>query len=118
MPHVIVTGGPGVGQDDSSWLSLPPGLPNRRRIRKGHHRGTSCSISRALPSGSSLIFGLIDVLGLLHEALPLTSIELETILASYPFDATVPGFRRRHSSGANPRQGERDSRIMPNSIPG
>ena len=33
--------------------------------------------------------GLIDTLGMLHEASPLPSIELKTMLASYPFHATV-----------------------------
>jgi hypothetical protein len=49
----------------------------------------STSISLALPSGSFLIRGLLDALGMLHEASPLPSIELETMLASYPFHATV-----------------------------
>jgi predicted ATPase len=44
------------------------------------------------PRTSKWVFfdrGLIDALGMLHEASPLPSIELETMLASYPFHATV-----------------------------
>jgi predicted ATPase len=44
------------------------------------------------PRTSNWVFfdrGLIDALGMLHEASPLPSIELETMLASYPFHATV-----------------------------
>jgi predicted ATPase len=38
----------------------------------------STSISLALPSGSSFDRGLVDALGMLHEASPKPSIELET----------------------------------------
>ena len=44
------------------------------------------------PRASKWVFfdrGLIDALGMLHEASPLSSIELESMLASYPFHATV-----------------------------
>jgi len=113
MPRVIVTGGPGAGKttllaalaamgyatvDDSARAIIA-----ERLARGASRRPDALAFAReilrrdiekylAQPSTSRWVFfdrGLIDALGMLHEASPLPSIELETMLASYPFHATV-----------------------------
>ena len=113
MPHVIVTGGPGAGKttllaelaamgyaivDESARAVIA-----ERLARGASRRPDALSFAREIlrrdiekyrgqPQTSSWVFfdrGLIDALGMLHEASPLASGELNAILASYPFHATV-----------------------------
>jgi len=113
MPRVIVTGGPGAGKttllaalaamgyatvDDSARAIIA-----ERLARGASRRPDALAFAReilrrdiekylAQPSTSRWVFfdrGLIDALGMLHEASPMPSIELAAMLASYPFHATV-----------------------------
>jgi predicted ATPase len=113
MPHVIVTGGPGAGKttllaelaamgyavvEDSARAIIA-----ERLARGASRRPDALAFAQEIlrrdidkylnrPRTSNWVFfdrGLIDALGMLHEASPLPSIELETMLASYPFHATV-----------------------------
>ena len=113
MPHVIVTGGPGAGKttlltelaargyatiDESARTIIAERIANgqsprpdpvtfareilRRDIEKYVHQ----------PRTSKWVFfdrSLIEALGMLHEASPLPSSELESMLATYPFHRTV-----------------------------
>jgi predicted ATPase len=113
MPHVIVTGGPGAGKttlltqlaamgyrtvDDSARAII-----TERLARGDSPRPDALAFAREIlrrdiekylnqPRTPEWIFfdrGLIDALGMLHEATPLPSVELESTLAAYPFHATV-----------------------------
>ena len=113
MPHVIVTGGPGVGKTvllaELAAMGYPTVEESARaiiaeRLARGMSRRPDAlafaqeilrrDIEKYLdqPRTSKWAFfdrGLIDALGMLHEASPLSPTELETMLASYPFHATV-----------------------------
>jgi predicted ATPase len=113
MPHVIVTGGPGVGKttllaelaamgyatvDESARAII-----GERLARGASRRPDALAFAQGIlrrdiekyvtqPRTSEWVFfdrGLIDGLGLLHEASPLPSVELKSMLASYPFHGTV-----------------------------
>ena len=113
MPHVIVTGGPGAGKTtllaklgalgyatvEESARSIiverlargvtprPDALAFAQEILR-----RDIEKCRSQPRTSQWVFferGLIDALGMLHEASPLPSLELESTLAAYPFHATV-----------------------------
>lgn len=113
MPHVVVTGGPGAGKttlliqlaamgyrtvDDSARAIIA-----ERLARGDSPRPDALAFAREIlrrdieqylsqPPAPKWIFfdrGLIDALGMIHEASPLPSIELESTLAAYPFHATV-----------------------------
>ena len=113
MPHVIVTGGPGAGKttllaelaamgyatvEDSARAIIA-----ERVARGASPRPDALAFAREIlrrdvetylnqPRTSKWVFfdrGLIDALGMLHEASALPSGELESMLASYPFHATV-----------------------------
>src|SRR5262249_29612198 len=113
MPHVIVTGGPGVGKTtllaelaamgygtvEESARSiigerLARGAPPRPEALAFAQEILRRDIEKYLdqPHTSKWVFfdrALIDALGMLHEASPLSSVELEALLAAYPFHATV-----------------------------
>ena len=102
MPHVIVTGGPGVGKTTLLVELAVMGYTTveesaraiiRERLARGASRRPdavafaqeilSRDIEKSLnqPCVSEWVFfdrGLIDALGMVHEASPLPSIELET----------------------------------------
>jgi len=113
MPHVIVTGGPGSGKttllaelaargyatvDDSARAIIA-----ERLARGASRRPDAGAFAREIlrrdldkyrqqPRTPEWVFfdrTLIDALGVLHEASPLPPVELESMLASYPFHATV-----------------------------
>jgi predicted ATPase len=113
MPHVIVTGGPGAGKttllaelavsgyatvEESARAIIAERLA-RGASRRPDARAFAQEILRRdiekylnQPRTSKWVFfdrGLVEALGMLHEASPLPSIELKTILATYPFHATV-----------------------------
>jgi predicted ATPase len=113
MPHEIVTGGPGAGKTALLRELAAMGYSTveesaRAIIAERLARGASPrpdalvfaqdilrrDIEKYLnqPRTSKWVFfdrGLIEALGMLHEVSPLPSIELKTLLASYPFHATV-----------------------------
>jgi len=113
MPHVIVTGGPGVGKTtllaELATMGYATVAESARaiiaeRLASGANRRPDVlafareilrrDIEKYLeqPRTSSWVFfdrGLIDALGMLHEASALPSVELESMLALYPFHATV-----------------------------
>ena len=113
MPPVIVTGGPGAGKTTLLTELAAIGYATveesaraiiTERLARGESRRPDAlafaqeilrrDIEKYLnqPRTSKWVFfdrGLIEAVGMLHEASPLSSIELETILASYPFHATV-----------------------------
>ena len=113
MPHVIVTGGPGVGKTtllaELATMGYATVAESARaiiaeRLASGaSSRPDALAFAREIlrrdiekyleqPRTSSWVFfdrGLIDALGMLHEASPLPSVELESTLALYPFHATV-----------------------------
>src|SRR6516225_1888299 len=113
MRHVIVTGGLGAGKTTLLAELAARGYPTveesaraiiRERLARGASRRPNAlafaqeilrrDIEKYLhhPCTSQWVFfdrGLIDALGMLHEASPLPSTALETMLASHPFHATV-----------------------------
>jgi predicted ATPase len=113
MPPVIVTGGPGAGKstllaelaalgyatvDESARAiiaeRLARGASPRPDVLAFAQEILRRDIEKYLnhPRTSQWVFfdrGLIDALGMLHEASPLPALKLETMLASYPFHATV-----------------------------
>ena len=113
MPPVIVTGGPGAGKTTLLTELAAIGYATveesaraiiTERLARGESRRPDAlafaqeilrrDIEKYLnqPRTPKWVFfdrGLIEAVGMLHEASPLPSIELETILASYPFHATV-----------------------------
>ena len=113
MPHVIVTGGPGVGKttllaelaargystvEESARAIIAERLA-RGESRRPDARSFAQEIVRrdidkyrGQPCTSKWVFfdrGLIDALGMLHAVSPLPSIELKSMLACYPFHGTV-----------------------------
>ena len=113
MPHVIVTGGPGAGKttllaelaatgyatvDESARAVIaervalgdtprPDPIAFAREILR---RDIEKYVSR--PRTSEWVFfdrALIEAIGMLHEASPLTASELRSMLATYPFHPTV-----------------------------
>lgn len=113
MPHVIVTGGPGAGK--TTLLAELAGLGYdtvdesaraiiaERVARGASRRPDAVTFAREIlrrdiekyvsrPHTSQWVFfdrGLIEALAMLHEASPLPSIELESMLAEYPFHDVV-----------------------------
>ena len=113
MPRVIVTGGPGAGKttllaelaamgyatvDESARAIIA-----ERLARGASPRPDPVAFAREIvhrdirkylnqPRSSEWVFfdrGLIEALGVLHEASPLSSFELASMLATYPFHAMV-----------------------------
>jgi predicted ATPase len=113
MPHVVVTGGPGAGKttllaelsargyttvEESARLVIA-----ERRARGLSPRPDALAFAEEIlrrdiakyvnqPRTSQWVFfdrGLIEALSMLHEAAPLAAVELEGMLASYPFHSTV-----------------------------
>jgi predicted ATPase len=113
MPPVIVTGGPGAGKTTLLAALAAMGYATveesarviiaERLARGASRRPDALAFAQEIlrrdidkylnqPRTSKWVFfdrGLIDALAMLHEASPLPSIELKTMLASYPFHATV-----------------------------
>ena len=113
MPHVIVTGGPGVGKtmllaelaamgyatvEESARAIIAERLARGLSRRAGALAFAQEILRRDIekylnqPRSSTWVFfdrGLIDALGMLHAASPLPPRELEAMLASYPFHGTV-----------------------------
>jgi predicted ATPase len=113
MPHVIVTGGPGAGKttllaelaamgyatvEESARAIIAERLARGASRRPGALAFAQDLLRRDIekylnqPRTSQWVFfdrGLVDALGMLHEASPLPSIQLESTLASYPFHATA-----------------------------
>jgi predicted ATPase len=113
MPHVIVTGGPGAGKTtllaELGALGYATVEESARSIiverlaRGASRRPDALAFAQEIlrrdiekyrnqPRTAQWVFferGLIDALGMLHEASPLPSIELESVLAAYPFHTTV-----------------------------
>jgi predicted ATPase len=113
MPHVIVTGGPGAGKTTLLGELAARGYATveesaraiiaERLARGASRRPDALAFAREIlrrdiekyrnqPPTSRWVFfdrGLIDALGMLNEASPLPSIELESMLAAYPFHATA-----------------------------
>jgi predicted ATPase len=110
---VIVTGGPGAGKTTLLTALAAMGYATvedsaraiiaERLARGASPRPDALAFAREIlhrdiekylnqPRTSKWVFfdrGLIDALGMLHEASALPSTELESMLASYPFHATV-----------------------------
>ena len=113
MPPVIVTGGPGVGKTTLLAELAAMGYATveesaraiiaERLARGASRRPDARTFAREIlrrditkylnqPRTPKWVFfdrGVIDALGMLHEASPLPSTDLQTMLASYPFHATV-----------------------------
>ena len=113
MAPVIVTGGPGAGKttllaefaglgyatvEDSARAIIAERLTRGESRRPDALAFVQEILRRDLekylqqPCSSQWVFfdrGLIEALGMLHEVSPLGSIELGTMLASYPFYPTV-----------------------------
>jgi predicted ATPase len=113
MPHVIVTGGPGAGKttllaeiaamgyatiQESARAIIAERLALGSSPRPDALTFAQEILSRDIekylsqPRTSQWVFfdrGLIEALGMLHEASPLSPTKLETMLSSYPFHAIV-----------------------------
>ena len=113
MPHVIITGGPGAGKttlltelgamgyatvDESARAIIA-----ERLVRGESPRPDAVTFAREIlrrdiekylnrPHTSEWVFfdrGLIEAIGMLHEASPLSASELASMLATYAFHSTV-----------------------------
>jgi predicted ATPase len=113
MPHVIVTGGPGAGKTTLLAELAAMGYATveesaraiiaERRARGASPRPDPVRFAQQLlrrdiqkyrdrPRTSEWVFfdrGLIEAIGMLHDASPISSTELQSMLATYPFHATV-----------------------------
>src|SRR5262245_34525699 len=113
MPHVIVTGGPGAGKttllaefaargyatvEESARAIIAERLASGASPRPAALTFAQEIVRRDLekylrePRTSKWVFfdrGLVEALGMLHEASPLPSPGLKSMLAAYPFHATV-----------------------------
>ena len=113
MPHVIVTGGPGAGKttlltelasrgyatvDESARAIIAQRLARGESPRPDARAFAEEIVRRDIekyrnqPRSSDWVFfdrGVIEAVAMLHEASPLPSAELESMLASYPFHRTV-----------------------------
>ena len=113
MPHVIVTGGPGTGKTTLLAELAAMGYATvdesardiiAERLARGvSPRPDAGSFAREIlrrdiakylnqPHTSEWVFfdrGLVEAIGMLHEASPLSTSELASMLATYPFHATV-----------------------------
>ena len=113
MPHVIVTGGPGAGKttlltelaamgyatvDESARAVIAERLASGQSPRPDPVTFAREILRRDIekylnhPRTSDWVFfdrSLVEALGMLQEASPLPSSELESILAAYPFHPTV-----------------------------
>jgi predicted ATPase len=113
MPHVIVTGGPGAGKTTllSELGAMGYGTVDEsaraiiaeRLVRGESPRPDPDAFAREIlrrdiekylnrPRTSEWVFfdrGLIEAIGMLHEASPLPHAELASLVATYPFHTTV-----------------------------
>jgi GrpB-like predicted nucleotidyltransferase (UPF0157 family) len=111
--HVILTGGPGAGKTTLLVELAARGYATveesaraviaERLVRDESPRPDPVAFAQAIlrrdiekylnrPRTSDWVFfdrGLIDALGMRHETSPLTPVELQSMLASYPFHPTV-----------------------------
>jgi predicted ATPase len=113
MPHVIVTGGPGSGKTTLLAEFAARGYATvgesaraiiaERLARGASRRPDALTFAQEIlrrdiekylrqPRTSKWVFfdrGLVEALGMLHEVSPLPSFGLKSMLAAYPFHATV-----------------------------
>jgi predicted ATPase len=113
MPHVIVTGAPGAGKTTLLAEFAARGFATveesaraiimERLARGASRRPDALTFAQEIlrrdiekylsqPRTSKWVFfdrGLVEALGMLHEASPLPSLGIKFILAAYPFHATV-----------------------------
>jgi len=113
VPHVILTGGPGAGKttllaelaamgyatvDESARAVIAERLARGASARPDALAFAQEILRRDVekyldrPRTAEWVFfdrGLIDALGMLHEASPLSSVELASMLTAYPFHAIV-----------------------------
>jgi len=113
MPRVLITGGPGVGKTTllaelsaRGYATVPESaraIIAERRAQGQSPRPEPVAFAReilrrdtenyhASPSESAWVFfdrGVIEALGMLHEAAPLSASELEDALRTYRFHASV-----------------------------
>ncbi len=113
MPHVIVTGGPGAGKTTLLAELAAMGYATveesaraiiaERRARGASPRPDPVAFAQEIlrrdirkyrdhPRTADWVFfdrALIEALGMLHDVSPMPAGELESMLASYPFHATV-----------------------------
>ena len=113
MPHVIVTGGPGAGKttllsalDDMGYITIEESaraIIAERLTRGESPRPDAVAFARQIlqrdiekylrqPRTSDWVFfdrGIVDALGMLHEVSPLSDVDLQATLASYPFHSSV-----------------------------
>ena len=113
VPHVIVTGGPGAGKTtllatlaEMGYITVEDSaraIIAERLARGASRRPDPVSFAQEIlrrdiekylghPRTSQWVFfdrGIVDALGMLHEASALPARELKTTLASYPFHRSV-----------------------------
>jgi predicted ATPase len=113
MPPVIVTGGPGAGKTAllaelaargyATVEESARAIVAERLARGASRRPNALAFAQEIlrrdvekylhqPCTSQWVFfdrGLIEALGMLHEASPLPASELEAMIASYPFHGTA-----------------------------
>jgi predicted ATPase len=113
MPHVIVTGGPGAGKTtllaqlaEMGYITVEESaraIIGERLARGASRRPDPVTFAQeilrrdiekylAQPPTPQWVFfdrGIVDALGMLHEISPLPARELQAMLASYPFHASV-----------------------------
>src|SRR5262249_17177050 len=113
VPHVVITGGPGVGKTTllaelnargyATVADSAPAIISERRAQGLSPRPELIAFAREIlrrdteqhrahRSGSAWVFfdrGVVEALGMLHEAAPLAESELEAALRAYPFHSSV-----------------------------
>ena len=113
MPRVVITGGPGVGKTTLLVELNARGYPtvaesaraiiSERRARGHSPRPEPVAFAREIlrrdtekyhahPGDSGWVFfdrGVVEALGMLHEAAPLSASELDTALRAYRFHSSV-----------------------------
>ncbi len=113
MPRVVITGGPGVGKTmllaelaERGYATVAESaraIISERRARGQSPRPEPVAFAQEIlrrdtekyhahPSDSGWVFfdrGVLEALGMLHEATPLSASELDAALRAYPFHSSV-----------------------------